>query len=560
MASWQYLNVVFVVNITSSSGEAVTTPSNIDALLHKARAQYRVNCQETRQLAQAAHTASELIRYTEGLAHAEFLIGKAQLILNTPEIALPTLRCALKRVKPFNLPKLEAEILVSLATAQQMLGQFHAAFLLWLDALQSALRANARECYVEAYLGLGDLHVQCADPSKALHFLSLAVEWADLSADQDLCCKARLHLAAVLVTLEQYTLAERILMYAQTLLILPLRRDWQAEICNYLGMIRSAQHENELALASFNEALKINAEAGFLWGQTLNLLGLGRLKVSLQDTQGAEADLQQALHYATQFNGLSLLQQIHHQLYQIYEARGDYVHAMMHHIGFHDHFMKLQQQLTASKLSAVDARRLSLIEMKLKLLASELEVTQLKQQRHQESGRLQALESAAYRDALTGLYNRRALDERLPELIHAANENQESLWAIMIDFDHFKRVNDHFSHHIGDVVLRNGCAALAKLTRERDMLARYGGEEFVLIVTHVDEAIVGKIAERMRREIEQLPWADVHAGLEISISLGGAQWQQGQTSEQLMSRADQALYLAKHAGRNCVRFMGADDA
>ncbi len=69
-------------------------------------------------------------------------------------------------------------------------------------------------------------------------------------------------------------------MYAQTLLILPLRRDWQAEICNYLGMIHAAQHENELALASFNEALKINAEAGFLWGQTLNLLGLGRLKVN----------------------------------------------------------------------------------------------------------------------------------------------------------------------------------------------------------------------------------------------------------------------------------------
>nr|WP_314900107.1 hypothetical protein [uncultured Deefgea sp.] len=172
------------MNITSSSGEAATTPRDIDALLHKARAQYRVNCQKTRQLAQAAHTASELIRYTEGLAHAEFLIGKAQLILNTPEIALPTLLCALKRVKPFNFPKLEAEILVSLATAQQMLGQFHAAFLLWLYALQSALSAEARECYVEAYLGLGDLHVQCAEPSKALHFLSLAVEWADLSANR----------------------------------------------------------------------------------------------------------------------------------------------------------------------------------------------------------------------------------------------------------------------------------------------------------------------------------------------------------------------------------------
>lgn len=543
------------MNKNLSSDDGVTTIADIDALLHKARAQYRVNCQDTLQLAQAAAAAAERIDYQAGRAQANYLIGKAQLILSDADTALPALRNALRQAKTLDLVLLEAETRVSLATAQQMLGQYQSAFLLWLDALQAALKANARECYVEAYLGLGDLHVLCADPNKALHFLSLAVEWADLLGEQDLRSKARLHLAAVLVTLEQYSLAQRILRHAQTLLILPLRRDWQAEICNYFGMIHAAQNENELALASFNEALTINAEAGFLWGQTLNLLGLGRLKVSLQDSQGAEADLKQALHFAIQFGDLHLLQQIHYQLYQVYEARGDYVHAMRHHIGFHAHYMKSQNQLLVSKLSAVDARRLNTVEMKLKLLASEMEVTQLKQQRHQESGRLLALESAAYHDALTGLYNRRALDERLPELIQAARQNQESLWAIMIDFDHFKRVNDDFSHHIGDLVLQNSCAALAKLTRERDMLARYGGEEFVLIVTQVDAAMVEKIAERMRREIEQLAWADLQPALRVSISLGGAQWQLGETGEALVSRADQALYLAKHAGRNCVRFM-----
>ncbi|MGL6040190.1 MAG: hypothetical protein ACRC01_03195, partial [Deefgea sp.] len=320
------------MNTNSSRDDDVTTLADIDALIHKARAQYRINCQETFQFAQAARAAAELMCYAEGLAQADYLMGKAQLILTDAETALPKLRSAQRQAKTLDLFQLEAETLVSLATAQQMLGQFHAAFLLWLDALQAALRENARECYVEAYLGLGDLFVQCADPNRALHFLSLAVEWADLSGEQDLRCKARLHLAAVLVSLAQYGLAQRILLQAQNLLILPLRRDWQAEICNYLGMIHAAQGEHELALCRFNEALKINAEAGFLWGQTLNLLGLGRLKVSLQDP-AAEFDLQQALSFATQFNGLSLLQQIHYELYQIYEARGDYVHAMMHHIG-----------------------------------------------------------------------------------------------------------------------------------------------------------------------------------------------------------------------------------
>ncbi|WP_027469662.1 tetratricopeptide repeat-containing diguanylate cyclase [Deefgea rivuli] len=539
-----------------ASGEAALSTAQIDALLLDARQSYRVDCQQTLQLASTARSAAAAIHYLAGQAEADFLTGKAQLIVGSAEMALPALRQARRQAKTLTLAELEAEILISLATASQMQGQQHASFLLWLDALQAALRVNALGCYVEAFLGLGNLYVLHAEPKKALHYLAQAVEWADLCGDQDLRCQARLHLAAVLVTLAQYPLAQRVLQQAQSLLILPLRRDWHAEIYNYLGTIHVAQQDTDAALDCFNAAYQINTDAGFLWGQTVNLLALGGLKQSLQQHEAAAADLLQALNLASQFNGYSLLQQIHYQLYQIFEARGDFVRAMMHHIGYHDHFMKLQQQSSANTLSALNTRRLNVVDMKLKLLASELEVTQLKQQRHQESGRLQALESAAYHDALTGLYNRRALDERLPELMRTAQENQESLWALMIDFDHFKSVNDHFSHHIGDVVLKMSCEALAKLTRERDMLARYGGEEFVLILTHVDGNIAHKIAERMREKISQLPWAEVHPDLKISLSLGGAEWQISESAETLLSRADHALYKAKNAGRNCVRFAG----
>ncbi|WP_288843839.1 GGDEF domain-containing protein, partial [uncultured Deefgea sp.] len=252
--------------------------------------------------------------------------------------------------------------------------------------------------------------------------------------------------------------------------------------------------------------------------------------------------------------------QIHYQLYLIYEAQGDVVRAMMHHIAYHDHYMKLQRQKEYSQFRANDKRRLQNVEMKLKLLSSELEVNQLKQQRHQEVDRLRELESAVYHDGLTGVYNRRALDERLPELLRLTQESQGHLLAIMIDFDHFKQVNDRFSHHIGDVVLRTACELLSKLTRDNDMLARYGGEEFVLIVHHIDAAIANHIAERMRQKIEQFNWADLQTGLHVSISLGCAVWQYGESAEQLLARADKALYAAKHGGRNCVRFAEVDHA
>ena len=109
-----------------SSDIAVTTRAEIDALLHEARAQYRVNCQDTLQLAQLAVEAAERIGYAEGGAQADYLIGKAQLILNDADTALPRLRSASRQAKALNLVQLGAEIFVSLATAQQMQGQYHA--------------------------------------------------------------------------------------------------------------------------------------------------------------------------------------------------------------------------------------------------------------------------------------------------------------------------------------------------------------------------------------------------------------------------------------------------
>ncbi|QZA81332.1 GGDEF domain-containing protein [Deefgea piscis] len=534
--------------------------SELDTLLMAARQQYRSDCQQTLLLAEQALRIAQQQHDAAALAQATLLLGQAHYILSGAETALPILRKALTQAKAIAAHRLAAESLIGIACALQSLGQLHAAFLANLDALQAAILDNALTLYAEAYLGMGNLYVQHNEHSKALHYLALASEWADLSADQDLRCKTRLHLSATLLSLREFSLAYDVLQQAKTFLILPLRRDWQAEIFNYLGLIHVEQGESSLALDCLQMACQINAEAGFVWGQTVNLLGLGKLSFRLDQPQAALSYLQQALALVDEFQDLYLLQQIHYQLYLIYEAQGDAVRAMMHHIAYHDHFMKLQRQKEYSQFRANDKRRLQNVEMKLKLLSSELEVNQLKQQRHQEVDRLRELESAVYHDGLTGVYNRRALDERLPELLRLTQESQGNLLAIMIDFDHFKQINDHFSHHIGDVVLRTACDVLSKLSRDNDMLARYGGEEFVLIVHHIDIAIASHIAERMRQKIEQFNWADLQTGLCVSISLGCAVWQYGESAEQLLARADKALYAAKHGGRNCVRFAEVDHA
>ncbi|MCB5196976.1 GGDEF domain-containing protein [Deefgea salmonis] len=527
--------------------------TDVEAVLRAARQQYRCDCQQMLSLAEQALQLA-LADDVASLAHATLLQGQATLILSGAQTALPILRKALSQAKVIAANPLVAESWIGIANALQSLGQHHAAFLAYLDALQAAMQDNSYMLYAQAYLGMGNLYVQHSEHSKALHYLALAREWADASEDQDLRCKTRLHLSATLLSLRQFPLAYAVLQEAQSQLILPLRRDWQAEIYNYLGLIHVEQGESAQALDCLQMACQINIQAGFFWGQTVNLLGLGKLSFRLDQPESALTYLRQALNLADEFKDIHLLQDIHYQLSLIYEAQGDDVSAMQHHIAYHDHYMQLQKLKDSSQFRATDQRRLQNVEMKLKLLSSELEVNQLKQQRDQEVGRLRALESAVYHDSLTGVYNRRALDERLPDLLRLTQEEQGNLLAIMIDFDHFKQINDLFSHHIGDMVLRTACDVLSQLTRENDMLARYGGEEFVLIVHHIDTAIANKIAERMRQKIEQFNWSELQIGLQVSISLGGAVWQYGESATELLARADKALYAAKHSGRNCVRF------
>lgn len=157
-------------------------------------------------------------------------------------------------------------------------------------------------------------------------------------------------------------------------------------------------------------------------------------------------------------------------------------------------------------------------------------------------------------DSLTGLYNRRHFMELAKREFGRAQRYQRPLVAIMLDIDHFKQVNDSYGHDIGDQVLQIVAERCQKTVREIDILGRYGGEEFVvfLLETDMDGACI--VAERLRMAITSEP---VHAGegleLNVTASLGVAQRDENTTSlEILITRADQAMYVAKHKGRNRI--------
>ena len=165
------------------------------------------------------------------------------------------------------------------------------------------------------------------------------------------------------------------------------------------------------------------------------------------------------------------------------------------------------------------------------------------------------LADGALRDALTGVYNRRYLAERVLGEVEASRRFGEPLSLLLMDIDHFKRVNDTHGHGAGDEVLRVVSRTIGDSLRRSDTLARYGGEEFVVLARGTSLPGATRLAERLRAKVADTTCI-VERALRVTISIGVAELTAVDTDKALLERADAALYDAKDSGRNRVAIAG----
>ena len=164
--------------------------------------------------------------------------------------------------------------------------------------------------------------------------------------------------------------------------------------------------------------------------------------------------------------------------------------------------------------------------------------------------RIDAAERLADRDPLTGLLNRRGLERSLARR-HSAGQRGA---VIMMDLDHFKRVNDVHGHDVGDRALRDLAAIVRRQMRKPDLAARFGGEEFVVYLSELGQDAALRVAERLRMSVEDNLKVD---GQAQTVSIGVAPWPPGESFAAILKRADMAVYAAKAAGRNRVHLVPA---
>jgi diguanylate cyclase (GGDEF)-like protein len=163
----------------------------------------------------------------------------------------------------------------------------------------------------------------------------------------------------------------------------------------------------------------------------------------------------------------------------------------------------------------------------------------------------EAMERMATTDALTGLYNRRFFNQVFAERLGLAERYGRKLSVLLCDIDHFKSVNDTYGHPAGDAVLKVISRLLAQEARKADVVGRLGGEEFAVLMSETDAAGAKLTAERMRERIARELILTEHGKLKVTLSLGIATFpDDAGSADLLISRADEALYRAKHGGRN----------
>ncbi|NEI32815.1 diguanylate cyclase [Rhizobium leguminosarum] len=321
---------------------------------------------------------------------------------------------------------------------------------------------------------------------------------------------------------------------------------WAARIC--LG--NKAEFHSHLG--EHDEALqcmvryRLFQESNYVRDRQQYLYTLGQIYNNCGKFTEALSPLLEAVELIDAGGSFDSCIQIYLYLSQTYEGLGQFDPALAAHKKYHQAYLRNSAEKTQQRARLAEiyyeTRRFKEVAETESKRAETLEASYQKLQEQTD-----ILASAVYLDVLTGLYNRKYLDSRFKEL---ASEKRPYSIA-MLDVDHFKSINDNFSHMIGDRVLSAIGTILRSQLRITDQAIRFGGEEFVVLLAGAPRG-AADVCEKLRSAIEQWDWSEICNGLHVTISIGVASTLSAKSPNEILAIADQNLYAAKKTGRNRV--------
>lgn len=465
------------------------------------------------------------LEHPQGQAAAYHSVGAVYLQLGEYAQALQFLSLSLGLREKLGRPAALADTLNNIAIAYSSLDDFERSKTFHLRALELRQQSGDPQGQGLALNGLGYLYLNQALRAKGE---------GDLEREQELLGEA---LAVLDEALELARQTGNLRMEVSAL--------------NNLASVNSALGLHAQALHDFEAAYGLSRDLGDPLLEASLLADMGRSHCHLGDLRVGLGYLHDAAGLFEQLGSKDEAAYVHLDLCQVYERGGEYAAALEHHKRYHQGRLASQSE-AAERTARALSDRLELERTRREAELHKLRYAEVSQQNAELQARAEHLDRQVRQDSLTGIANRRYLDKFLAGKFVRAKAQGEPLSLVFADIDHFKKVNDGFSHQVGDAALRQVAQILEQHCRPHDLVARYGGEEFVLVLPGTEGNAAWKVCERMRLAVEAFEWDQVAPGLRITLSLGFAEIGTVDSVERLVAKADLELYQAKRSGRNQV--------
>lgn len=445
-----------------------------------------------------------------------------------------------------------AWLLISIGASVEALDEA----MLALDRAEEAQEDRAT-CFALNVLGV--VYWMLGQLDRALQFAERAVELARRIGDPVDLGRWLINLADIEAALWRQPAAESpaaearldraIRLASEALSLTAQTRDsWTGRIvlCSLADyyLLRDEREQAALALADWDG---LQGDSGTR-SRLYYLLARGRLQTAHGETRAAIGTLTECATLAQENGDLEIGVPCCELLSGILAREGRFEEALQWHREFHARHAarSTEASLVRSRVAAIqyETRQLQARVEAERSRADGLEV--MNRALAQEAALLM---SASMEDVLTGLPNRRGLERAL---LTVSAERGHAYTFAMMDIDHFKQVNDSFSHALGDDVLREIAGILRIATRGPDRLFRYGGEEFVLLIEGADQLLAARTCLRICQAVRKWNWSRIYPGLRITLSIGLARSDEAPTPVEVMAIADKRLYQAKNSGRDGI--------
>jgi diguanylate cyclase (GGDEF)-like protein len=457
-----------------------------------------------------------------------------------------------------------ATAFAGIGICQHRLGAFDDSVSWLLRALDSARLQQMKTLEINIHNSLGSVLLDAKRNDEAAPYLAAGIELAHAAGNQNLLTKLLLNQALLArdrgqqleITDAAGAAAEYTRGLAQASQALALARELHNAydeaycLCDTGAMLRLLRRNDEADVV-LTEALALGRELDDPHLQAEALRERGALLASMQRVPEAIPCLREAATLARSAGNQGGLAKACVTLSGVLEQAGDLAGALALYKEFHE---VREAELVGSRRHAANAAQLWLDFQDASRSAAKYrqQAESLAADHAALTREAKELTEASQHDPLTGLLNRRGLDARIGALVAASEVNDVPLTIALIDVDLFKRINDTFSHTVGDTVLRRVAGFIRSHCRQHDLPVRYGGDEFLLVLADVDLKRAMPILERLKRACDAFAWHQEVAGLEVTLSIGVAMRPRGGTIAGTIATADHALYQAKAGGRDRI--------